>query len=67
MMMKLGIMKMSETNLAEEAENFDVTAEVKASTVMSETEVQETVTSNVNNNNKEGDLPLLNLLFCYCR
>lgn len=48
---------MSETNLAEMPENYDVTAEVKASAVMTETEVQETVTSNVNNNNKEGDCP----------
>lgn len=51
MMMKLGIMKMSETNLAEKAENFDVMDDVKVSTVMNETEVQKTVALNVNDNN----------------
>ena len=45
---------MAKENLAEKPENYDVTAEVKASAVMTETEVQGTVTSNVNNNNKEG-------------
>ena len=34
---------MTENNLAEKPENYDITAEVKASAVMTETEVQETV------------------------
>ena len=42
---------MIENNLAMEPENYDVTAEVKASVVMSETKVKETVDSNVNDNN----------------
>lgn len=41
---------MAKENLAEKPENYDITAEVKASTVMSETEVQETITSNSNDN-----------------
>ena len=42
---------MVENNLAMEPENYDVTAEVKASVVMSETKVKETVTLNVNDSN----------------
>ena len=42
---------MTENNLAEKPENYDITAEVKASAVMTETEVQETVTLNVNDSN----------------
>lgn len=37
-------------NLAEKPQNYDLTDEVKASTVMTETEVQETVASNINDN-----------------
>lgn len=46
---------MTETSLAVKPENYDVTAEVKASAVMTEPEVQATVTSNVNDNIPEGD------------
>lgn len=48
---------MTETSLAVKPENYDVTAEVKASAVMTEPEVQATVTSNVNDNIPEGDNP----------
>ena len=41
---------MAKENLAEKPENYDITAEVKASAVMTETEVQETVDSNANDN-----------------
>lgn len=42
---------MKKVNLAEKAENINMTDEVKASTVMTKTEVQKTVASNVNDNN----------------
>lgn len=48
---------MSSSNLAIEPDYIDVTAEVKASTVMTKPEVQATVASNVNDN-REGDFPL---------
>ncbi len=41
---------MCKNNLAEKAENFNMTDDVIASTVMTETEVQETVASNINDN-----------------
>ncbi len=45
---------MTETNLAEMPENYNMTDEVKTSAVMTEPEVQATVASNVNDN-QEGD------------
>lgn len=48
---------MAKENLAEMPENYDMADDVKASTFMTETEVQATVASNVNNN-REGDFPL---------
>lgn len=48
---------MLKNNLAEKPENYDMADDVKASTFMTETEVQATVASNVNDN-REGDFPL---------
>lgn len=45
---------MAKENLAEMPENYDMMDEVKASTVMTEPEVQATVASNVNDNQKGG-------------
>ena len=47
---------MLKNNLAEMPENYDMADDVKASTFMTETEVQATVASNVNDN-REGDFP----------
>ena len=49
---------MTENNLAEMPENYDMADDIKASTVMTEPEVQATVASNVNDN-MEGDFPPL--------
>ena len=48
---------MLKNNLAEKHENYDMADDVKASTFMTETEVQATVASNVNDN-REGVFPL---------
>lgn len=44
-------------NLETKVEHFDMTDEVKVSTVMNETEVQNISASNINDNNVEGDCP----------
>lgn len=44
-------------NLDSKVEHFDMMDEVKASTIMNETEVQNIVTSNINDNIVEGDCP----------
>lgn len=46
-----------QNNCALNTKHFDMTEEVKASTFMNETEVQNVVTSNINDNNVEGDCP----------
>lgn len=56
MIIFLGNEKMLKNNLAEMPENYDMADDVKASTFMTETEVQATVASNVNDN-REGDFP----------
>lgn len=49
---------MLKDNLAEMPENYDMADDVKASTIMTDPEVQATVASNVNDN-QDGDFPPL--------